>query len=152
MKSVEIDFVVPDSAAALALYDHIFEIERIHITDLPKGQNEAVFTLYGTRFHILDENPEFQLTAPRPNDPKPVWFNMVVPDIRTTYDKAITAGCTEIQPITEIPETGGANALFADKFGYVWMLHEMKYEVSFDERVRILEEKNEKKKEGEHGK
>ena len=52
---VEFDFVVKDSLQALALYESIFEVERLEVTDLPVGQNEAVFTIYGTRFHRLDE-------------------------------------------------------------------------------------------------
>lgn len=47
---VEFDFVVKDSLQALALYESIFEVERLEVTDLPVGQNEAVFTIYGTRF------------------------------------------------------------------------------------------------------
>lgn len=126
MKAVEIDFVVSDSLAALDLYERIFEIERIEVTALSKGQNEAIFSLYGARFHMLDENPDFQLIAPRPGDSKPVWFNIAVTDIRETYKKAMTEGCTEIQAITEIPEMGVANAMFSDPFGYIWMLHEIK--------------------------
>lgn len=140
MKAVEIDFVVNDSRAALKLYETVFEVERMEATDLPAGLNEAIFNIYGTRFHMLDENPEYQLIAPSPEVPKSVWFNVVVPDIRETYAKAISAGCAEIQPVTEMPEMGGANAMFADPFGYIWMLHQVDREVSFEERSRIMEE------------
>lgn len=36
---------------------------------------------------------------------------------------------------------GAANALFADPFGYLWMLHQVRREVSFEERSRIMEKK-----------
>ena len=80
---VEIDFVVPDSREALELYEKVFEAERIEVTDLKRGQNEAV---------------------------------------------------------TEIPQMGVANSVFTDPFGYMWMLHQMHREVSFEERVRVMEE------------
>ena len=60
MTGVEIDMVVTDSLKALELYEKIFEIERVEVSDFPKGENEVVFTLYGVRFHLLDENPNFQ--------------------------------------------------------------------------------------------
>jgi len=36
------------------------------------------------------------LSAPKPNDPKPIWFNIMVPDIAKTYSEAINEGCSEV--------------------------------------------------------
>ncbi|HEY8420678.1 MAG TPA: VOC family protein [Thermoclostridium sp.] len=141
MVGVEIDMVVSDSLKALELYEKIFEIERVEVTGFPKGENEVVFTLYGVRFHMLDENPNFGLKAPEPDKPNTIWFNILVPDIKETFSKAISAGCTEIQPVTEMPDFGLSNAIFADTFGYQWMLHQIHKEVSFEERIRLWEEK-----------
>ena len=138
---VEIDMVVTDSLKALALYEKIFEIVPIEVTDFPTGENEVVFTLYGTRFHMLDENPEFQLIAPKPGDPKPIWFNIMVPDIASTYAKAISEGCTEVQPVTEMAAYGVSNAIISDPFGYLWMLHQVHKEVSFEERKKLWEDR-----------
>ena len=141
MVGVEIDLVVTDSLKALELYEKIFEIERVEVSDLPKGQNEVVFTLYGVRFHMLDENPEFHLIAPSQDDPKTIWFNVSVQDIKETYTKAMSLGCTEIQPVTDLPDYGVSNAIFMDSFGYVWMLHQIHKVVSHEERIRLWEEK-----------
>ncbi|MFS8630081.1 MAG: VOC family protein, partial [Bacillales bacterium] len=70
---VEIDMVVSDSLKALELYEKIFDIEPVEVTDFPRGENEVVFNLYGVRFHMLDENHDFQLYAPKPDDPKTIW-------------------------------------------------------------------------------
>lgn len=140
MTGVEIDFVVQDSIRALELYESIFEIQRVEVTDYARGANEAVFTVYGTRIHMLDENPDYMLIAPKPGDPKPMWLNVSVPDLRTVYEKAMKAGCTEIQPPTDLEAMGVSNAMFADPFGYIWMLHQIHRVVSFEERCRILEE------------
>lgn len=139
MIGVEIDMIVPDSLEALKLYESIFEVEKIEVTSFPKGQNEAVFSIYGTHFHMLDENPEYQMIAPKPGDPKPIWYNVTVPDIKKTYAKALAAGCTEIQPITEVQTHGVINAMFSDPLGYIWMLHEVVREVSFEDRIRAYE-------------
>lgn len=91
---------------------------------------------------MLDENPDFGLKAPEPDKPNTVWFNIMVPDIEETFSKAINSGCTVMQPVTEVPGFGISNAIFTDPFGYVWMLHQIHKEVSFDERIRLWKEKN----------
>ncbi|WP_010632149.1 VOC family protein [Sporolactobacillus vineae] len=143
MTGAEIDFVVTDSLKALALYEKIFDVERVEVTDFPKGENEVIFTLCGVRFHILDENPEFFLNAPNPDEPRSVWFNILVPDVQSTSTRAIDAGCTEIQAVTAMPEYGISNAIFSDPFGYQWMIHQVHKEVSFEERTKMWEEKRE---------
>jgi PhnB protein len=144
MVGVEIDLVVTDSLKALELYEKVFTIERVEVSNLPKGENEAIFTLYGVRFHMLDENPKFALIAPKPDDPKTIWFNITVPDIKETYSKAISQGCTEVQAVTELPDHGVSNAIFSDPFGYIWMLHQIHKVVSHEDRIRLWEEKRDK--------
>lgn len=140
MVGIEIDMVVLDSLEAIDAYEKIFDIERVEVTNFKKGGNEAVFTMYGTRFHLLDENQEYQLIAPKKEDPKSMWINIVVPDIRKTYKNAMDLGCTEVQPVTEMSEMGVINAMFMDSFGYLWMLHQIEKEVSFEERCALFEE------------
>jgi uncharacterized glyoxalase superfamily protein PhnB len=103
-----------------------------------------VFGIYDTRFHLLDENPQYQLAAPKPGDPKPMWVNVIVPDINATFAKALAAGCVETQPVTEIPGFDVVNATFSDPFGYSWMLHERKRKPAFGERNDIFEKDTEK--------
>jgi len=141
MVGVEIDMVVEDSLKALELYEKVFDIERVEVTDFPKGENEAIFSIYGVRFHMLDENPKFELKAPNPDGPKAIWFNIMVPDIKKTFSNAMKTGCTEIQPVTELPDYGVSNAIFSDPFGYQWMLHQVHKEVSAEERKRLWEDK-----------
>ncbi|MFC3418577.1 VOC family protein [Salinicoccus hispanicus] len=141
MIGVEIDMVVADSLKALELYERIFDIERIEVTDFSKGENEVVFSLYDVRFHMLDENEAFELNAPNLDDPKPIWFNIMVPDIEETFRKAMESGCTEVQEVIEMPDYGVSNAMFSDMFGYLWMLHEVHREVGFEERVKLWEDR-----------
>jgi PhnB protein len=142
MVGVEFDMVVSDSLKALELYEKIFDIEVVEKSNLLKGENEVVFTLYGVRFHMLDENPKFSLVAPIPGNPVSTWFNVLVPNIKETYEKAMDAGCNEIQALTEMPDYGISNAIFMDKFGYMWMLHQIHKVVSHEERIKLWENKN----------
>ena len=139
MTGAEIVFVVSDSLKALALYESIFELRREEVTAYDRGMNEAVFRMYDTRFHMLDENPEYQLFAPGEDGPKTMWVNITVPDIHEVFDKAESAGCTVLQPVRETEAFGVSSAMFMDSFGYVWMLHQVHREVSFEERCRIME-------------
>ncbi len=141
MIGVEIDLVVSNSVKALAVYEQAFGAERVEVTAFDQGLNEAVFTLLGTRFHLLDENPEYGMFAPKPEENKPIWLNVVVPDIRETHRKAMELGFTEIQPVTEMPEMGVSNAMLTDPFGHVWLLHQVYREVSFEERTKYWDEK-----------
>ncbi len=137
---VEIDFIVKDSIEALEFYESVFDVERIEVTDFPRGSNEAIFTIFGTRFHLLDENIEYQLIAPNPEQPQSIWFNLAVEDISTTHNKAMENGAMEIQGVTELKDFGVSNSIFKDRFGYMWMLHEIHKVVSFEDRVEIFEE------------
>ncbi|MGG5357722.1 MULTISPECIES: VOC family protein [unclassified Enterococcus] len=145
MKAIEMNMVVKDSLEALALYEKIFDVKRIEVNDFVKGQNEVVFSIYEMRIHMLDENPEFQMYAPDKEKSLPIWFNVIVPDIAETYQKAIDAGCTSIQPVTEMPEMGIAMAMVLDPFGYAWMIHQIKKEISREERLEILEKEFDRK-------
>ncbi|WP_223702215.1 VOC family protein [Sutcliffiella deserti] len=143
MVGVELNMVVKDSLKALELYENIFDIKRMEVSNFPRGENEVVFTLYDVHLHMLDENPKFHLIAPSPDDPKTSWVNVTVPDILETYTKAMDLGCTEVQPVTEMADYGVSNAIFMDPFGYVWMLHQVHKKVSHEERIRLWEEKRE---------
>lgn len=141
MKGIELDIIVPDSIEALKLYEEIFELKIVEATDFDRGQNEVIFDLYGLTIHMLDENPEFGLTAPIEGQMLPMWINVTVPDIEETFSKAIEAGCAEVQPITEMADFGVSNAVLMDPFGYQWMLHQVHKKVSFEERNAIWEKK-----------
>lgn len=143
MKKVEIDFVVEDSIAALKCYEKIFDVERIEVTDIRKGENEVIFSIYETQFHMLDENPTFSLVAPKPESPITMWINVTVPNIEETYAKAMEVGCKEVQPIVEMAGYGVSNASFIDPYGYHWMLHQIHQVVTHEERLKLWEERDE---------
>jgi PhnB protein len=93
---IEIDMVVKDSLKAFETYKKIFKAEEIEATNYEKGLNEVVFTIEDTRFHMLDENHDYQLFAPE-DKPSSVWFNMIVEDIDKIYQKTQEEGFQTIQ-------------------------------------------------------
>lgn len=138
MIGVEIDFVVKDVKQAIDLYLRFFDVTIIEQSNLERGLNEVVFTLYDTRFHMLDENPAYQLNTPSPDCPASFWFNVTVDDIEDTFRKAMDAGCIEVQPLTKHSGMGVANAIFLDPFGYIWMLHQVYEVVPYEDRLEYM--------------
>lgn len=55
--------------------------------------------------------------------------------------ETMDVGCTQIQAVTEMEAMSASNSMFMDQFGYLWMLHQIHREVSFEERVRLMEQK-----------
>ena len=114
---------------ALELYEKIFEAKRIEVINHEQGLNELIFKLYDVRFHMPDVNSNAELKASDPDHPNTIWFNITVPDIKSTYQKALDSGCTEVQGVTEIKDFGVSNAMFMNPFGYMGMLHQVHKEV-----------------------
>ena len=140
MTGVEIDFVVSDSRQALPFYEKVFGVEKVEATSFDQGMNEAVFMLYGARFHMLDANPQYGLVAPDPKQPSPIWINIMVEDIKATFLKALESGCTAGQPVNHIANMGVSNAVILDPFGHQWLLHQMHRVVSFEEREQMFKD------------
>ena len=140
MKNVEIDFVVKDVLETIEKYKKIFEIIIIEQTNFERGHNEVIFELYGTRFHILDENEPYGLIAPKQDTVQSIWFNILVEDIQSIWEKAMVNGCTQVMPITNMEKMGTSNAIFKDSYGYIWMLHQVHKDISFEEKTQILKE------------
>ncbi|MCL2620658.1 MAG: VOC family protein [Defluviitaleaceae bacterium] len=137
---LEVCMVIPSSISALELYEKIFEVERIEVSDFGVGTSEVVLSIYGSRIHLLDENAEHMLIAPKAGDPCSSWLNVAVPDINSTFKKALDNGCQQVVPITEMPAMGLKNAMFSDPFGYMWMLHQIDKVVSHEERMKMFQD------------
>jgi uncharacterized glyoxalase superfamily protein PhnB len=124
MAGVELDFVVYDTLKAFETYHKVFGAEAVKKTSNDRGANEVIFTIFGTRFHMLDENPEYQLIAPKEGQAVYFWFNLYVDDIKEVYDKAEAAGFTTIMPLQEVMEHGLKTSMQKDPWGHVWQLHQ----------------------------
>jgi PhnB protein len=125
MTSIEIDFVLPDVLEAFAMYSKVFGAEAVEKTSLEKGQNEVVFTIFGTRFHMLDENPEAYLVAPKEGQGGFLWFNLTVDNIKEVFGRAEAAGFTTVLPIQEVMGHRLKTSMQKDPWGYIWQLHEV---------------------------
>lgn len=125
MTAVEINFVVPDVHQALVYYRKVFPLEVLEKTNYSKGQNEVVFSIFESIFHMLDENPNYSLIAPAKGSTPSMWINVTLENIEDVYAQAVAAGGTEIQSVTYLAAMDISHAIFKDPFGHVWMLHQL---------------------------
>ena len=124
LQAVEFDFIVDNIKQTKEVYQAIFGIKIIEETDFPVGSNELVFNLAGTRFHLLDANPDYNLQAPDPEEEFPFWFNVSITDINDIWEKAMAADCHALVEPTESEISGSITAMFRDPDGYTWMLND----------------------------
>ncbi|ONI38880.1 hypothetical protein AN396_01545 [Candidatus Epulonipiscium fishelsonii] len=124
MKKAEINMVATNSIEALGLYKRIFELENVIKTSQKVGYNEVFFSIYGLRFHIMDENAQFNLISPAKGGVLSCWFDITVESIKETFEKAMENGCEVIFPVTFVDTHNVYNGMFKDKFGYVWLIHQ----------------------------
>lgn len=124
LQAVEFDFIVNNVKQSKQVYEAIFALEIIEETDFPVGSNELVFNIAGTRFHLLDANPDYNLEAPSQDEDFPFWFNVSTDEIHAVWQRALAAGCSELVAPTASADTGSLTAMFRDPDGYVWMLQQ----------------------------
>lgn len=141
MHKAELDFIVPNSLEAITVYQSVFEVSDIEPTDYEKGLNEVRFKLQEMQMHILDENPDYNMYAPKQDVTFPIWVTLTVSDIKETLQKAVDNGFSLVQPLTDIPEFGVKNAVIKDPFGYQWMLHEVYGSKTTEELNQAMEKK-----------
>lgn len=141
MQKAELDFIVPDSLEVITVYQAVFEVSDIEPTDYEKGLNEVRFKLQDMQMHILDENPDYDMYAPKKDAAFPIWVNLTVTDIKDTLEKAEVNGFSLVQPLTDIPEFGVKNAVIKDPFGYQWMLHEVYESKTTEELNQAMDKK-----------
>lgn len=124
LQAVEFDFIVNNVKQTKEVYEAVFGLEIIEETNFPVGSNELVFNLAGTRFHLLDANPDYGMEAPAVDEDFPFWFNVSTEDIQGLWQKAIAAGCSELVEPTKSADSGSMTAMFRDPDGYIWMLND----------------------------
>lgn len=124
MSRVEINYVVADCLAATEEYADILGGKIIEKTDLEKGLNESIIEIGGALFHLMDENADYQLVAPKEGGNQSSWINLRQDGIQGIWEKALQRGWSEVMALADIEEVGLKQGILRDNFGYVWILQE----------------------------
>ncbi len=116
--NVVLNIVVSDAIEASKLYENVFDGKVFDIFEFPNRpkSNEASITIGDITLWLIDENPEFECFSPIKNENCPIWFEVNVKDLNSTYKKALEYGMSTTQEINN--HMGKNFAEVKDIYGY----------------------------------
>jgi PhnB protein len=128
--------VVPDGAAAIAFYTHVFGAsERLRLA-APNGRiGHAELNIGGSVVMLADEHPEHGAYAPGHFGGSPVTLHLYVEDVDAVVAKAVAAGGKLIRPVAD-QFYGDRSGSITDPFGHVWHIATHIEDVSPEELSR----------------
>ncbi len=114
---------IKGAAEAIAFYENAFGArEEFRLTDPSDGRiGHAQIILEGTTLMIADEYPEADALAPASIGGNPVKLHLYVADVDALFARAVAAGATQIQAISD-QFHGDRSGTVKDPFGYTWIL------------------------------
>jgi uncharacterized glyoxalase superfamily protein PhnB len=111
---------VEDARAAMAWYEEVFDAtvegDPVIMDDGRVGHSEL--RIGDSLFMMADEFPEIDVIGPRHRGGTSVSFVVHVPDVDTTYARAVEAGATTERPIGEA--YGSRSVWIIDPWGHRW--------------------------------
>lgn len=132
---------VRDAAGAIEFYKRAFGAEELGRMTAPDGESilHAELRIGDSRVFLCDENPEMGLRSPTSLGGASCGFYLYVEDADAAFRKAVGAGATIKQPVTEM-FWGDRCGSVVDPFGCQWDLATRKEEVPPEEIKRRGEE------------
>ena len=112
---------VKDAAAAIDFYREAFgAVEESRVT-APNGNVVAELSIGGSRFFVVDENPDAFNLSPSSLGGTSVRLNVIVDDPDAVAVQAIAVGATEVFPVGDQPY-GFRQGRVADPDGHHWLI------------------------------
>lgn len=133
--------VVRDAGGAIEFYKRAFGAEELGRLTAPDGESivHAELRIGDSRVFLCDENPDMGLRSPTSLGGASCAFYLYVEDADAAFRKAVGAGATIKQPVTDM-FWGDRCGSVVDPFGCQWDLATRKEEVPPEEIKRRGEE------------
>lgn len=129
MKTSIVPFlVVNNGARAVEFYTKAFEADVLEKYESQDGKVVAHISVDGATFWMGDEEAEFGNLSPSTIGGSPVRMVIITSDPDGVYERALTAGATQICPVT-VEESWTIGKL-KDPFGHVWEIGHPRADVS----------------------
>lgn len=113
---------IKGAADAIAFYERAFGAEEIFRWADPDGQiRHAEVVIGDSPVMLTDETPEFGMRGPGSLGGSPVHMFLYVDDVDAVFDRAISAGATELMPVEDSGD-GDRRGGVTDPFGHVWYI------------------------------
>ncbi len=127
---------IKGAAQALEFYKQAFgAVERLRL-DGPNGSIGHAEIEIGTGVIMLaDEHPGMRALSPATIGGTPVMLHVYVPDVDATFQRAVAAGATVLQPV-ENKFYGDRSGSLQDPFGHQWAIATHVEDVSPEETAR----------------
>lgn len=131
--------IVDDGAAAIDFYTEVFgATERMRMA-APDGKiGHTEFEIGDSVIMLADEFPDMDALSPKSVGGSPVTLHLYVEDVDATFAKAIAAGATEIEAVSD-KFYGDRSGQFTDPWGHKWNVSSHVEDVPPDEMARRAE-------------
>lgn len=126
--------VVKDASAAIDFYKQAFGAEERHRMTGPDGQSimHVELKIGDSIFFLTEENSQAKTKSPQTLGGTTTVLNVYVPDVDSSFHKAINAGGKESMPVSD-QFWGDRYGTFTDPFGYTWGLATHKEDLNAQE-------------------
>jgi PhnB protein len=129
---------VDDPAAALGFYERAFGAETTLKLMMGGQIGHAEFRIGDSHVMLSGEWPQMGIRGPKALDGTAVRLSVYVPDVDTTFARAVAAGATpDREPQDEF--YGDRMGAVTDPFGHRWMLHTHIRDVSDSEMQAAMD-------------
>jgi PhnB protein len=113
---------VRGAAGAIEFYERAFGAREIfRWTDTDGAIRHAEVVVGDSPIMLTDEAPEFGMSGPQSPGASPVHMFLYVEDADAVFDRAITAGATELMPVEDSGD-GDRRGGVTDPYGHVWYI------------------------------
>lgn len=113
---------VKGAAGAIGFYKEAFGAKEIFRWADPDGHiRHAEVVIGDSPVMLTDEAPEFGMNGPQSLGGSPVHMFLYVENADAVFDRAISAGATELMPVEDSSD-GDRRGGVTDPFGHVWYI------------------------------
>ncbi|MFA6400604.1 MAG: VOC family protein [Salinivirgaceae bacterium] len=137
--TLNVYITITGCANAIEFYKKAFNAtERMRLL-MPDGKiAHAEIEIEGSLLMMADENLDWGNKSPQTIGGNPMTFSLYVPDVDSSFQKAIDAGATSIMPLKD-EFYGDRVGQVMDPFGYKWMIITHKEDVSSEEMQKRMD-------------
>lgn len=127
-QNVIASLVVSDAAGAIALYEKAFGARELSRSADGQGKiMHACLQIGNSKLFVSDMNPKMGTDTPSVST-----FYLYIPNVDTTFEQAVKAGCEELFPVRDM-FWGDRTGAVTDRFGNRWTLATHMRDVSPEE-------------------
>lgn len=130
--------IIDGAARAIDFYKRAFDAKELMRIPSPGNKiGHAEIKIGDSVIMLADEHPEMDARSPTHFGGSPISIMIYVEDVDKQFKQAISAGGTELRPLTD-QFYGDRSGTLKDPFGHSWHLATHKEDVSMEEMNRRM--------------